>query len=80
MAQISTYAGTQTHARPSAMRRVLGRDWLLIPRAGALLAFLHAPLPMASLAAGITVALLALPPAKARRKRAKSAGRHRLGA
>src|SRR6266513_1171992 len=47
---------------------ILGRDWLLIPRAGALLAFLHAPLPMASLAAGITVAILALPPAKARRK------------
>ena len=27
--QVSTYPGTQAHARPSALRRVLGRDWAL---------------------------------------------------
>jgi signal peptidase len=49
---------------------VVGKAWFVLPRAGTLLAFLHAPLPLASLAAGVTVALIAVPRGPGRKTRA----------
>jgi signal peptidase I len=49
-------------------RDILGGKWLLIPKAGNVLAFLHDPLPLASLAMGVTVALIAVPARKKKRR------------
>ena len=53
---------------------VVGKAWFVLPRMGTLLAFLHAPLPLASLAAGAAVALIAFP---AGTDRKAPRGRHR---
>jgi hypothetical protein len=55
---------------------ILGTAWMSVPRLGAVLAFLHSPLPLASLAAGIAVALV-LVPAQQGRKGTKRVGGHR---
>jgi signal peptidase I len=46
--------------RPSS-EDVIGKAWLRFPKVGLLFRFLHAPVPLASLAAGITVAVIAIP-------------------
>jgi|SRR5581483_3013794 len=48
---------------------VVGKAWLHVPAVGLVLSFLHAPVPMASLAAGIGIALFLVPP-KDKRKSA----------
>ena len=40
---------------------VMGRAWIVLPKLGQMLAFLHAPVPMAALGASIAVALLIVP-------------------
>jgi len=55
---------------------IVGRSWLVFPRAGTLLAFLHDPLPLASLAAGVAVALIVVP-GKKRREGSHPPARHR---
>lgn len=63
---------------------ILGTPMLLVPKVGVLLAFLHAPLPLASLSAGIAVAVfLSRDPEKARsrsRRRGKQPRRARSSA
>jgi len=46
---------------------ILGRAVLRVPRAGAVLATLHAPLPLAALAAAMVFAMLFLPAQRTRR-------------
>jgi signal peptidase len=40
---------------------VMGRAWIVLPKLGQMLGFLHAPVPMAALGASIAVALLIVP-------------------
>lgn len=40
---------------------IVGKAWIIVPRGGFLLLFLHSPLPLASLAAGIAVAYFLVP-------------------
>jgi signal peptidase I len=42
-------------------RDIVGAAWVLAPQMGKMLAFLHAPVPLASLAAGIAVAMVLVP-------------------
>jgi signal peptidase I len=46
--------------------QILGRAWIRIPRIGVVLAALRGPLPLASLATGISVAVALVPPRRSR--------------
>ena len=46
---------------------VMGRKWIVLPKLGRMLGFLHAPVPMAALGASIAVALI-IDPGKKRKK------------
>jgi signal peptidase len=50
---------------------IVGKSFVRLPRVGIVLAFLHAPVPMASLAAGLVVAFILFPDDK--KKKAKKA-------
>ena len=45
-------------------RDIVGKEWLHVPNLAKLLAFLHAPVPLASIATGIAAAVLLVPSAK----------------
>jgi len=51
---------------------IVGKAWILVPKAGGLLAFLHAPLALASLATGVAVAVLISDDGKRKRKRGQT--------
>jgi signal peptidase len=59
---------------------VVGRTWFVLPRAGLVLGWLHAPLPLASLAAGFAIAMVLVPDdgekaaGPSRRRRRRGAG------
>lgn len=58
-----------------------GKAWLLIPRGGQVLAFLHAPIPLAALAASVAVAMIVYgkgdqEPTTGRRSGRRSSGGH----
>jgi signal peptidase I len=53
---------------------ILGKAWIHAPGVGRVLTFLRAPVPMASLAAGFTVAFVLFPTPKRRRRRSSRRG------
>ena len=57
---------------------VLGKAWLVLPHGGSILAFLHAPVTLGSLAAGVAVAFMVVPPPARSRRRTKHVGPRRL--
>lgn len=52
---------------------IVGRTWLHLPHLAQLLAFLRAPIPLASLGAGIAVAIIAVPSKRAPARRTRGA-------
>jgi len=55
-------------------RDIVGKPWLHLSHAGDMLAFTHSPLPLASLAAGIAVAVVVVPPKRTSRPSRRRAG------
>jgi signal peptidase len=60
--------------RPTA-DDVVGAAWLRVPKLGRALAFLHAPLPLASLATGIAAAIVLVPGTRRHRRAPSTRGR-----
>ena len=51
---------------------IVGKAWIVVPKLGALLAFLHAPVPLAALAASIAIVMIIDPGRKTdKRKRSR---------
>jgi signal peptidase len=53
---------------------IVGKAWVLVPQAGKILIFLHAPVPLASLAAGVAVAMVMVPGEKEGSDAGRAAG------
>ena len=59
---------------------VMGKAWFALPRGGLVLAWLHAPVPLASMAAGIVIAMVLVPAGGEERDVPSRGGRRRPAA